>query len=55
VPIPGTKRIARLEENVAAARVSLTPAEVTALSEAVPVGAAAGTRYPGGAMKSVYI
>ena len=55
VPIPGTKRIARLEENVAAARVSLTPAEVTQLSEAVPVGAAAGTRYPGGAMKSVYI
>jgi len=55
VPIPGTKRTARLEENVAAAQVSLTPAEVTALGEAVPVGAAAGTRYPGGAMKSVYI
>jgi aryl-alcohol dehydrogenase-like predicted oxidoreductase len=55
VPIPGTKRTARLEENVAAAQVSLTPAEVAALGEAVPVGAAAGTRYPGGAMKSVYI
>ena len=55
VPIPGTKRKARLEENVAAAEISLTPAEVTALSEAIPVGAAAGTRYPGGAMKAVYI
>ena len=55
VPIPGTKRRACLDENVAAAAVSLTPAEVTALQEAVPVGAAAGTRYPAPAMKSVYI
>jgi aryl-alcohol dehydrogenase-like predicted oxidoreductase len=55
VPIPGTKHRARLEENVAAAAVSLTPAEVTALQEAVPAGAAAGTRYPAPAMKSVYI
>jgi aryl-alcohol dehydrogenase-like predicted oxidoreductase len=55
VPIPGTKRKTRLEENVAAAEVRLTPQEVTALQEAVPVGAAAGTRYPGPAMKAVYI
>ena len=55
VPIPGTKRRARLDENVAAAAVSLTPAEVTALQESVPAGAAAGTRYPAPAMKSVYI
>lgn len=55
VPIPGTKRRARLDENVAAAAVSLTPEEVTALQEAVPAGAAAGTRYPAPAMKSVYI
>jgi aryl-alcohol dehydrogenase-like predicted oxidoreductase len=55
VPIPGTKRRDRLEENVAAADVSLTPAEVAALQEAVPVGAAAGTRYPVPAMKAVYI
>jgi aryl-alcohol dehydrogenase-like predicted oxidoreductase len=55
VPIPGTKRKARLEENVAAAAVPLTPAEAAALEEAVPVGAAAGTRYPVPAMKSVYI
>ena len=55
VPIPGTKRKECLEENVAAADVSLTPAEVAALQEAVPTGAAAGTRYPAPAMKSVYI
>jgi len=55
VPIPGTKRRARLDENAGAAQVSLTPAEVVALQDAVPVGAAAGTRYPVPAMKSVYI
>jgi aryl-alcohol dehydrogenase-like predicted oxidoreductase len=55
VPIPGTKRKARLEENVAAAEVRLTPEEVASLQEAIPAGAAAGTRYPGPAMKSVYI
>ena len=55
VPIPGTKRQARLEENVAAAEVRLTPEEVASLQEAIPAGAAAGTRYPVPAMKSVYI
>jgi len=55
VPIPGTKRKARLDENAGAAHVSLTPAEVAALQDAVPVGAAAGSRYPVPAMKSVYI
>jgi aryl-alcohol dehydrogenase-like predicted oxidoreductase len=55
VPIPGTKRKARLDENAAATAVSITPAEVAALQDAVPAGAAAGTRYPGPAMKSVYI
>ena len=55
VPIPGTKRRARLDENAGAAQVSLTPAEVAALQDAVPVGAAAGSRYPVPAMKSVYI
>ena len=55
VPIPGPKRRERLEENVAAADVSLTPEEVAALQDSVPTGAAAGTRYPVPAMKSVYI
>ena len=55
VPIPGTKRKERLEENLAAAEVTLTADEVTALQEAIPVGAASGSRYPVPAMKSVYI
>jgi aryl-alcohol dehydrogenase-like predicted oxidoreductase len=55
VPIPGTKRKDRLEENIAGAAVPLTPDEVITLQEAVPAGAAAGSRYPVPAMKSVYI
>jgi aryl-alcohol dehydrogenase-like predicted oxidoreductase len=41
-PIPGTKRVERLEENVAADAITLTPAQLQALS-AIP--AAAGERY----------
>ena len=55
VPIPGTKRMDRLEENIAGAEVTLTPDEVITLQEAVPAGAASGSRYPVPAMKSVYI
>ena len=55
VPIPGTKRKERLEENAAAADVRLTPDEVATLQDAIPTGAAAGERYPAPAMKSVYI
>jgi aryl-alcohol dehydrogenase-like predicted oxidoreductase len=55
VPIPGTKRKDRLEENVGAADVRLTPDEVATLQDAIPAGAAAGERYPVPAMKSVYI
>ncbi|MDR7522831.1 MAG: aldo/keto reductase [Armatimonadota bacterium] len=46
VPIPGSKRRSHLEENVAALQVHLTAADLTALDEAVPPGAAAGERYP---------
>jgi len=55
VPIPGTKRIERLEENLGALDVHLTPAEIESIAEAVPAGAAAGLRYPEGGMKGVYI
>jgi aryl-alcohol dehydrogenase-like predicted oxidoreductase len=44
VPIPGTKRVSYLEENLAAADVQLSAAEVERIAEAVP--AAAGTRAP---------
>ncbi len=45
VPIPGTKRIAYLEENVGATAVELTDADLAALEEAVPRDAVAGDRY----------
>ncbi|MFL6022959.1 MAG: aldo/keto reductase [Marmoricola sp.] len=44
-PIPGTKRVKYLEENVAAADVVLTEADLAALEEAVPRGAVKGDRY----------
>ena len=46
VPIPGTKRIERLEENLGALAVSLSAAEVTELEAAFPIGVTAGERYP---------
>jgi aryl-alcohol dehydrogenase-like predicted oxidoreductase len=46
VPIPGTKRRKYLEENVGATMVDLTPEELAEVSEALPVGMAAGSRYP---------
>jgi aryl-alcohol dehydrogenase-like predicted oxidoreductase len=55
IPIPGTKRIDRLDENLAALDVTLSPAEVAAISAVIPVGAAAGTRYPEGGMRGVFI
>jgi aryl-alcohol dehydrogenase-like predicted oxidoreductase len=55
IPIPGTKRIARLEENIGALSVKLTDRELARISDAIPVGAAAGLRYPEGQMKSLYL
>jgi aryl-alcohol dehydrogenase-like predicted oxidoreductase len=45
VPIPGTKRPERLEENVAALEVELSDADVAALDQAVPADAVVGGRY----------
>src|SRR5438445_8504160 len=55
IPIPGTKQIRRLEENLGAVRVRLSSAEVERISAAIPIGAAAGLRYPEGGMRGVYI
>jgi aryl-alcohol dehydrogenase-like predicted oxidoreductase len=46
VPIPGSRRIERLEENTAAADIRLTDNELHRLELIAPFGAAAGTRYP---------
>ncbi|MFD5811028.1 MULTISPECIES: aldo/keto reductase [Rhodococcus] len=51
VPIPGTKRVRFLEENVAAAAVSLTADELGAIESAVPREAVVGERY--GDMSSI--
>lgn len=45
-PIPGTKRGDRLEENLGALDVELTPDHLTRQDELAPVGVAAGDRYP---------
>ena len=55
VPIPGTKRVDRLEENVGALRVRLDADDLRRIDEAMPPGAGAGTRYPEPQMKGVYI
>jgi aryl-alcohol dehydrogenase-like predicted oxidoreductase len=52
-PIPGTKRVKYLEENVAAADVQLSDDQLAALDEAVPVGATAGDRYAEAGMATV--
>ncbi len=49
VPIPGTRRTARLEENLGAARLCLTDADLKFVSDVLPNGGF-GARYPVGAM-----
>jgi aryl-alcohol dehydrogenase-like predicted oxidoreductase len=53
VPIPGTKRRAYLEENIAALDVRLEPADLEALAKIFPANAAAGNRYADVMMSSV--
>jgi aryl-alcohol dehydrogenase-like predicted oxidoreductase len=55
VPIPGTKHPEYLEANAAAVEIALADDEVGALDQAIPPGAAAGTRYPPGGMKRLNI
>jgi aryl-alcohol dehydrogenase-like predicted oxidoreductase len=53
VPIPGTKRRARLEENVAATRITLSDEELRALDALLSPDAIAGARYPDSLMELV--
>jgi len=46
VPIPGTRKLERLEENLGAAAVSLTAGDLTAIDEAAGKVAVMGARYP---------
>ena len=54
VPIPGSKKRSRVEENAAAVEVELEPEEITRLEEVVPKGSAAGDRYPERGMQTVH-
>jgi aryl-alcohol dehydrogenase-like predicted oxidoreductase len=53
VPIPGTRRIAYLEENLAAESIVLTREEVEEIDDIFPADAAAGARYADAGMKTV--
>jgi aryl-alcohol dehydrogenase-like predicted oxidoreductase len=45
VPIPGTTKPHRLEENIAASQILLSPADLAAIARAVPESAVFGERY----------
>ncbi|MFD1466989.1 aldo/keto reductase [Hymenobacter caeli] len=53
VPIPGTKRVAYLEENLGALEISLSQDELAQLDDIAPQGVAAGLRYPAAMMGTV--
>jgi aryl-alcohol dehydrogenase-like predicted oxidoreductase len=55
IPIPGTKHKERLAENIGSLAIRLTDDELAQIGDAIPVGAAAGLRYPEAQMKSVYL
>ncbi|HEY1056506.1 MAG TPA: aldo/keto reductase [Emticicia sp.] len=52
-PIPGTKRVKYLEENMAAAAITLSPDELAEIDAIAPKNIAAGTRYPAASMQFV--
>jgi aryl-alcohol dehydrogenase-like predicted oxidoreductase len=55
IPIPGTKSLDRLKENLGAVDIRLSATELDAIAQVIPPGAAAGTRYPAGGMGGVFI
>jgi aryl-alcohol dehydrogenase-like predicted oxidoreductase len=53
VPVPGTKRLKFLDENLGALNVRLTPKELSEIDAVLPPGAASGERYHAQAMKAI--
>ncbi|MGN7760506.1 aldo/keto reductase [Paenibacillus sp. 22594] len=53
IPIPGTKRMKYLEENIGSLNVSLNDDDLKSINAVAPLGVAAGTRYPEQSMKSL--
>lgn len=54
-PIPGTKRKARIEENLGALAVKLSARDLQWLDEAMPVGAAKGARSPEAQLRAMQL
>ena len=55
IPIPGTKRTARVDENMAAAAIQLSEGDMAMIEETMPPGAGAGNRYPDKQMKAIQL
>jgi aryl-alcohol dehydrogenase-like predicted oxidoreductase len=55
VPIPGTRRVTRLDENAGAARITLGDAEVQRIEAVLDAHAVAGTRYPAAGMTNLNV
>jgi aryl-alcohol dehydrogenase-like predicted oxidoreductase len=53
IPIPGTRKLSRLDENLAATELALTADDLAAIDKVAPLGAAAGGRYPADRMVHV--
>jgi aryl-alcohol dehydrogenase-like predicted oxidoreductase len=53
VPIPGTKRVSYLLENLGALEIELTTDELDRIDEIIPKGSASGDRYPSALMQMV--
>jgi aryl-alcohol dehydrogenase-like predicted oxidoreductase len=53
VPIPGTKRIKYLDENLGALNVRLAAEELQRINDVLPAGSAYGERYPASSMRAV--
>ena len=53
VPIPGTKQVRYIEDDLGALKVKLTDDDLARLNEAIPVGAATGDRYHAPGMKTI--
>jgi aryl-alcohol dehydrogenase-like predicted oxidoreductase len=53
VPIPGTKRVKYLDDNLCAVNVRLTGDDLAELDAILPAGVAAGSRYSEQAMQTI--
>jgi len=54
IPIPGTRKLERLDENIAATAIALDAGELAAIDAIAPPGAAAGPRYPADRLATVH-